>query len=99
MASDEFAACLAEERLGSHPVPGDSTILLNVRVTEKEAVQLIEQNGHDVLDYYENIHSFHIDVGDPDEVYNWVCRYQLDPVTAYAVTRAFVNSFYPTQEY
>jgi hypothetical protein len=92
-----YSACLSELEQTYAGARYDSALLLGCSAEQcgdsaRSAVtSLIDANGHQLRRSFPSLSMLVVDVGSPEEVLPWACRYKLDPAYAGAFGEAFPN--------
>ena len=92
-----YAACLSELAQTYAGARYDSALLLTCSQeqcggpSQGAADALADANGHQVRRAFASLSMLVVDVGDPEDVLSWACRYTLDPAYAGAFGEAFPN--------
>jgi hypothetical protein len=92
-----YSACLAKLEQTYAGARYDSALLLACSAeqcgdsAQSAVASLIEANGHQVRRSFPSLSMLVVDVGSPDDVLAWACRYKLDPAHVGAFGEAFPN--------
>ncbi len=92
-----YSACLAALEQTYAGARYDSALILACSEeqcgdsAQSAASSLVDANGHQVRRTLASLSMLVIDVGGPEDVLPWACRYTLDPAYAGAFSEAFPN--------